>query len=67
MRNVRFDLCSNTFQVARHHSNSGRSVDVVVTINQNAFFILDGLMQAIDRLAHVFHEQWMVQRCEARI
>ena len=67
MRDVGFHLSSNAFEVAGDHGNGGGPVDIVIAVNEDAFFVFDGLVEAHHGLLHVFHEQGVVHRREGRI
>ena len=43
-----------------------RAVDVVVAVNHDAFSVLDGFVDAVNRLSHSFHEEGVVNLVQPR-
>ena len=62
MRDVGFYLSSNALEVASDHGNGRGPVNIVITVNQDAFLVFDALVEADHGLLHVFHEQGVVHR-----
>ena len=65
MRNVMVRLCADELQGSVEDDDGHGAVDVVVTVDENLFPLLDGLQNAADRCVHREHTKRIVEMIQA--
>src|SRR5690606_37540213 len=66
IRNIELQSRMEVTEKTVDNRYGGGSIDIVVTIDQNLFFIADGTFNPVDCPVHVFHQKRIVKMVKRR-
>ena len=67
VRDVKLEQRCDLSQVLVYQRHGGRTVDVIVAVDQYPLLIADRLIDPPDRCVHILHEEGIVQLAQSRL